>query len=366
MEGRKKFENTKSLEIQKTAKKSKKIKIAAAGGVTGGHLYPNIAVLEEFKRRYDAEILYFCVNAKIEERILPKFHPEFQLFSLDVKGLRRPVFHPENVIRFAKLILNANKVLKKLKEFSPDFVYVSGGYVSYPVAKSAYKLNIPVFVQEQNTLPGKANVTISNFATKIFLAFEEAIERFPKTVRQKIEVTGNPIWVREGRIDLKAPSILVIGGSGGSDFLNKITLEVANEMPDVYFILSTGGKDLGISEIDIPKNVEVKTYIDNIYAYWRSVNAAITRAGATTISELIYFNVPAIVIPWEGSTESHQIVNAKIVEKNGLGIMVRESEYTKEDFVNSLRKLIKNGRELKELENPATKIVDSISKILNI
>lgn len=340
----------------------KRIKIAAAGGVTGGHIYPNIAVLEEFQKRYDIEVLYFCVSEKIEERLLPQVHPEFERYSLEVKGLRRPIFHPENVVRFVRLILNSSKVEQELREFSPDFVYVTGGYVSYPVAKAAKKLRIPVFIQEQNTLPGKANVTISDFAQRVYLAFEEAISRFPERVRDKIEVTGNPIWVREGKAQLPHPSVIVIGGSGGSEFLNKVTLEVASELPDIHFILSTGGKQL---EGTVPKNVEVKNYIENMYAYWRSVDLAITRGGATTISELIYFNVPAIVVPWEGSTESHQIVNAKIIEKEGLGVMLREGEYSKEKMINTIMDLIAKGRVFQERINPSSKIVDSICKVLN-
>ncbi|ABS61069.1 MULTISPECIES: UDP-N-acetylglucosamine--N-acetylmuramyl-(pentapeptide) pyrophosphoryl-undecaprenol N-acetylglucosamine transferase [Fervidobacterium] len=341
----------------------KKLKIAAAGGVTGGHLYPNIAVLEEFQKRYDIEILYFCVSGKIEERLLPVVHPEFKRYTINVKGLRRPVFHPENIIRFSKLISNSKKIQEELKKFSPDFVYVSGGYVSYPVAKAAKRLGIPVFVQEQNTLPGKANIAISKFAKRVFLSFEESIQRFPKKIHNKIEVVGNPIWARDGKVELPHPTVIVIGGSGGSEFLNKITLEIALEMPDVNFILSSGGKKL---DGTVPNNVQVKDYIDNMYAYWRSVDAAITRGGATTISELIYFNVPAIVVPWEGSTESHQILNAKIIEKEQLGVMIRENEYNKEKFVQALRGIINKGRKFEERTNPAIKIVESISSVLGL
>ncbi|MGB9614162.1 MAG: UDP-N-acetylglucosamine--N-acetylmuramyl-(pentapeptide) pyrophosphoryl-undecaprenol N-acetylglucosamine transferase [Fervidobacterium sp.] len=341
----------------------KTLRIAAAGGVTGGHLYPNIAVLEEFQKRYSTEVLYFCVSGKIEERLLPVVHPEFQRYSISVKGLKRPIFHPENVLRYLTLLRNSKDIENELKKFSPDFVYVSGGYISYPVAKAADKLGIPVFVQEQNTLPGKANIAISKFAKRVYLAFEEAVGRFPKNVLNKIEVVGNPIWTRDGKIELVHPSVIVIGGSGGSEFLNNITLEIAQLMPNVHFILSTGGRKLKQA---IPKNVEIKDYIDNMYAYWRSVDAAITRGGATTISELIYFNVPAIVIPWEGSTEAHQITNAGIIEKEGLGVMIREKDYEKEKFIENLRMLINNGRKFEERINPAIKIVDSIAEVLNI
>jgi len=111
---------------------------------------------------------------------------------------------------------------------------------------------------------------------------------------------------------------------------------------------------------NVPPNVELHDYIDNMYAYWRSVDVAITRGGATTISELIHFNVPAVVIPWEGATEGHQVINAKMIENEGLGIMMREMEYSKDALVSTLYELIKKGRKFEERENPAKKIVESI------
>jgi len=345
--------------LEKKIATDRPLKIAVAGGVTGGHFYPNLAVLEEFQKRREIEVLYFCVEGKIEERVLPKFHPEFKRFSVRVKGLRRPIFHPENVLRFSKLVLNSIIIRRELERFSPDFVYVSGGYVSYPVALAGKKLGVPVYVQEQNTIPGKANVTISKFAKKVFVSFEECVEKFPQEVREKIMVTGNPIWAREGKVELVHPTVIVIGGSGGSEFLNKITLDIAKLLPDVHFILSTGGKKV---EGDVPGNVQVVDYIENIYAYWRSVDLAITRAGATTISELIYFNVPAVVVPWEGATESHQVVNAKIIERQGLGVMIRESEYEPDKLAETIKQLLAKGRNFQERENPAKRIVDEIER----
>lgn len=341
----------------------KKLKVAVAGGVTGGHLYPNLAVLEELAKKHDLEVLYFCVEGKIEERLLPKVHPEYRRVSISVKGLRRPIIHPENVFRFFKLRANGIRIKGELREFKPDFIYVSGGYVSYPVALSGKKLGFPVYVQEQNTIPGRANKVISNFAKRVFVAFEESVQHFPESAKSKIAVTGNPVWTREGVAEIRHPTVLVIGGSGGSEFLNRVTIEVARLLPSVNFILSTGGKKLdGV----VPQNVELRDYIENMYAYWRSVDLAITRAGATTISELIHFNVPAIVVPWEGATESHQVINAKIVEKEGLGTMVREGEYTPEKIVGLVRKMLEKGRKFEERENPSKKIVQMIEKDLDL
>lgn len=145
--------------------------------------------------------------------------------------------------------------------------------------------------------------------------------------------------------------------------MNTLALKLAKRMPDVNFILSTGGKKLG--RMDIPKNLEIKSYIENMFAYWRSVDCAITRAGATTISELIHFNVPAIVIPWEGATESHQVVNGEIFAKTGLGKMIRESEVSTDMIEQELRRLISKGRNFSESENPAKKIADEILTIMS-
>ncbi|ODN31403.1 UDP-N-acetylglucosamine--N-acetylmuramyl-(pentapeptide) pyrophosphoryl-undecaprenol N-acetylglucosamine transferase [Fervidobacterium thailandense] len=339
------------------------LRISAAGGVTGGHLYPNLAVLEEFAGRLNTEVLYFCVEGKLEEKLLPVFHPEYKRVSLRVQGLLRPIYHPANVIRILRIISNEGKIKANLKSFRPDFSYVSGGYVSYPVALASKRLGVPVFVQEQNTIPGKSNVAISRFAERIFVAFEESITHFPPEVRNRIVITGNPIWVREGKVELAHPTVLIVGGSGGSEFLNALALELAKRMPDVNFVLSTGGKSLDTA--DLPKNLEVKNYIDNMFAYWRAVDCAITRAGATTISELIHFNVPAIVIPWEGATEGHQVINAKIFEKTGLGKMIRESDASVDKVEWELRHLLLHGRVFSERENPAKKIVDEILRVIS-
>ncbi len=330
------------------------MKIAVAGGVTGGHLYPNIAVLEELQKHELLQVMYFCVSGKLEDRVLPTLHPEYKLVSLKVQGLLRPVFHPENFVRFYRILTLTSFVESKLKEFKPDLVYVSGGYVSYPVARAASNIGIPIYLQEQNVLPGKANLKISKLAKRIFVSFEESKEHFKYT--DKVVVTGNPVWEREGNVELNHPSVIVIGGSGGSEFLNNVAINLAKEMPDVNFILSSGNK---LTDLELPANLKVESYINNMYAYWRSVDCAITRGGATTISELLYYNVPAIVVPWEGSTESHQVLNAKIIEKKNLGYVVREKDFDFSEVKEKIRELLKKGRSNEVSENPA-KIISNI------
>ncbi|MCD6104728.1 MAG: UDP-N-acetylglucosamine--N-acetylmuramyl-(pentapeptide) pyrophosphoryl-undecaprenol N-acetylglucosamine transferase [Thermosipho sp. (in: Bacteria)] len=334
-----------------------KIKVAVAGGVTGGHLYPALSVLENLSKACDIEVLYFTVKGKLEEKVLKKY--EFNTFSLEIQGLKRPLYSLENFSRLIKVLKNKKKVYKKLKEFNPDIVFVTGGYVSYPVGVSAKKLKIPLFIHEQNVIPGLSNLKLSKFAKKIFLSFEDSKKYFPKSVNKKIVVSGNPVRETSKKtFNFEKPTILIVGGSGGSEFLNKLACILSKKLPEYDFILSSGGKSVNCNS----ENLEVLSYISNITDYYQSVSCAITRGGATTVFELLYFDVPSIVIPWEGSTESHQIENAKQIEKYNLGYMIKEKELDVDDLIKKIRLLITKERKFEKKENPAEVIVREILK----
>jgi UDP-N-acetylglucosamine--N-acetylmuramyl-(pentapeptide) pyrophosphoryl-undecaprenol N-acetylglucosamine transferase len=334
-----------------------KIKIAVAGGVTGGHLYPALSVLEKLSRSCDMEVLYLTVKGKLEEKVLKEY--KYSTFSLEIQGLKRPLYSLENFSRIVKMFKNKNKVYKKLKEFKPDVVFVTGGYVSYPVGISAKKLNIPLFIHEQNVIPGLSNLKLSKFAKKIFLSFEDSKKYFSKSVNKKIVVSGNPVREPSKKtLNFVRPTILIVGGSGGSEFLNELACLLSKQLPEYNFILSSGGKSVNCNS----ENLEVLSYINNITDYYQSISCAITRGGATTVFELLYFNVPSIVVPWEGSTESHQIENARQIEKYNLGYMIRESELNIDDLTEKIRLLIKKERSFEKKENPAEIIVREIIK----
>lgn len=327
------------------------IKIAVAGGVTGGHLYPALAVLKELEEYSEIDVLYFTVFGKLEERVLKDYN--YKTVSLNVQGLVRPLYSIENIRRIFK-ILRANRlVYKKLKEFEPDIVFVTGGYVSYPVGVAAKKLNIPLFVQEQNVIPGLSNLKLSKFAKKVFVSFEESKKYFDRDVI----VSGNPILINhKEKLKFNKKTILVVGGSGGSEFLNELACELSERLKDFNFIVSTGGKDLNCKR----DNLTIMSYINNMADYYEAISCAITRGGATTISELLYFDTPAIIIPWEGSTESHQIKNALQIEKNGLGYVIRENEIDIDDLANKVIELASRERKCEKKENPAKIIAKEI------
>lgn len=334
-----------------------KIRVAVAGGVTGGHLYPALSVLENLSKVSEIDVLYFTVKGKLEEKVLKKYN--YNTYSLNIQGLKRPIYAFENFSRIIKILKTNKEVYKELKKFKPDFVFVTGGYVSYPVGISAKKLKIPLFLHEQNVIPGLSNLKLSKYATKIFVSFEDSKKYFPKDVLNKIIVSGNPIREASGKkFDFEKPTILIVGGSGGSEFLNELACVLAEKLNEFNFILSSGGKRVNCKS----KNLKVLPYIDNIVDYYNSVSCAITRGGATTVFELLYYEVPSIVIPWEGSTESHQIENAKQIEKNNLGYVIREKELNIEGLIEKLKILTKRKRKIVKKENPVEIIIRELVK----
>ncbi|ABR30752.1 UDP-N-acetylglucosamine--N-acetylmuramyl-(pentapeptide) pyrophosphoryl-UDP N-acetylglucosamine transferase [Thermosipho melanesiensis] len=329
------------------------IKIAVAGGVTGGHLYPALATLNELQKITPIDVLYFTVKGKLEEKVLKDYN--FKTVSLDVKGLIRPLYSFGNIKRILK-ILNAKNIVKKaLKDFKPDIAFVTGGYVSYPVGVTAKQLGFLLYIHEQNVIPGLTNLKLSKIADKVFVSFESSKKYFER----EVFVSGNPIFIHQKKLlNFDKKTVLIIGGSGGSEFLNELACKLAKKMKDLQFILSTGGKNIKCLE----ENLRAIDYIENMADYYQSVNCAITRGGATTVSELLYFQVPSIVIPWEGATESHQIENAKEIEKGNLGFVVREKDLDLNNLIDKIKILSSRERKIIKKENPATIIAKEIAK----
>jgi UDP-N-acetylglucosamine--N-acetylmuramyl-(pentapeptide) pyrophosphoryl-undecaprenol N-acetylglucosamine transferase len=327
------------------------IKIAVAGGVTGGHLYPALAVLKELEKLTPIDVLYFTVSGKLEEKVLKDYN--YKTVSLKIQGLKRPIYSVENIKRLLKIFKANNLVLRELKKFKPDIVFVTGGYVSYPVGIATKKLKIPLFIQEQNVIPGLANIKLSSFAKKVFVAFEESKKYFQRDV----VVSGNPILIcHKENLNFEKKTILIVGGSGGSEFLNSLACKLSNKLKDYHFILSSGRKEVPCKS----ENLTILDYIENMSDYYSAVSCAITRGGATTVSELIFFDTPSIIIPWEGSTEAHQIENAKQIEKLGLGYVIREKEVNIDEIANKIIELSNRERKGSPKTNPAILIAKEI------
>jgi UDP-N-acetylglucosamine--N-acetylmuramyl-(pentapeptide) pyrophosphoryl-undecaprenol N-acetylglucosamine transferase len=333
------------------------IKVAAAGGGTGGHLYPLLAILETLAKRVDVKVLFFAVKGKIDERVVRKDHPEFETVSIDVRGLLRPLHHPKNLWRTLKIGIATIEVKKHLKRFKPDLVVLTGGYISGVVGLAAKDLGIPIFVHEQNVVPGLAVKVLSQYAKKVFVSFERTRD-YLREWQDKIVVTGCPVRETEKEAPLK-DFVLVLGGSLGSEAINELMEKVYPELQETQFVHSTGSDDW-TERLSAFPNVTALTYIDPVGAYWKKAIASISRAGASTIAEMMYYGVPGILIPWEGSAESHQLENALEAERLGYGIVIREKETSPRKIIESIDKVVKKGKIEKMKENPASKISEEI------
>ncbi|MFW6224909.1 MAG: UDP-N-acetylglucosamine--N-acetylmuramyl-(pentapeptide) pyrophosphoryl-undecaprenol N-acetylglucosamine transferase [Bacteroidota bacterium] len=316
------------------------MKIAVAGGVTGGHIYPAVAVLDYFKKRGDKmEVLYFATPHGLENREIMRLFPEAKIVKLKINGLRRPFYSISNfsvIYNTYRAYLNC---VSELRLFKPDFSFITGGYISVPLGLASKKLNIPNFIHEQNAIAGLANKIIGPKSEKIFISFAESARDFNVNFAHKIKHTGNPVRKTEKKdrrifdyfgINPNNKIIIVAGGSKGSDFINDIMLHVYEMIGNssqykIVFLHSCGDASF-IKKLDKFPFVKAVPFIIDMHKYLAASDASIIRGGATTVAEVIAYGVPSLIIPWSGAAENHQLINAISLEKNGAGFYLEEKE----------------------------------------
>lgn len=361
-----------------------KYKFILSGGGTGGHIYPAIAIANELKSRFpDAEFLFVGAQDKMEMQKVPQ--SGYVIEGLWIAGLQRKLTL-QNAMFPLKLVNSLWKSRKIIKKFKPDVVIGTGGFASGPLLQVANSLNIPTVIQEQNSYPGITNKLLSKKANAICVAYENLERFFPK---DKIVFTGNP--VRQDILDIDSKrsealsyfnldenkkTLLIIGGSLGSrrinqliakeiDFLRNNNLQIFWQCGNLYM---TDYKHFSETE-----NVQVISFIDRMDLIYAAADFVISRAGASSVSELCLVGKPTIFIPSPNVAEDHQTKNAKaIVDKNG-ALLIKESELD-EKFESVFNKLIHDvnlqkslSENMKKLAKPnATKdIVEQIVKLIH-
>lgn len=305
--------------------------LAVAGGGTGGHLFPGLAIAGEFRRR-DAgvRVVYIGVVGKLEERMVPAAGIEFHgLMMSGLKGLS-----PGRKIRGLLLAGRAfGECRRLLARFRPDLLVGTGGYSSGPAALAAWTLGIPVVLQEQNTVPGLTNRLLGRLARKVFLTFEEASAGFPAG---KTMVTGNP--VREEVIggggevgSHEILNILVLGGSRGAAGLNRLVTAALESLGEegrkVRVLHQSGAEDESWVERAYRRSgisAEVRPFISDMRAGYEWSDVVISRAGAGAISELTVNGRPALLVPFPQSAGDHQRKNARWMAERGGALIVEE------------------------------------------
>lgn len=351
------------------------LKFIVSGGGTGGHIYPAIAIANELKSRFpDAEFLFVGAQDKMEMQKVPQ--AGYAIKGLWIAGLQRKLTL-QNLLFPVKLISSLWKSRAIIKGFKPDVVVGTGGFASGPLLQMANSLNIPTVIQEQNSFPGITNKLLSKKANRICVAYENLERFFPK---DKMILTGNP--VRQDLIDIESKreeaikyfnlyaskkTLLVLGGSLGARKVNQL---IEKELPlfdslNVQIIWQCGkfyfdqyNKYNTSTNQQPTTNIQVFAFIDRMDLVYAAADFVISRAGASSVSELSIVGKPVIFIPSPNVAEDHQTKNAKsIVDRNG-ALMLKEGELD-EKFKSVFGDLFAN-------ENLQKQLSDNIKKLAKI
>jgi len=358
------------------------LKILISGGGTGGHIYPGISLAREFKARdNENDILFVGTNRGLETKIIP--HEGFEIKTINARGIERKLClnSIKAVFIFFISLVQSFKILKK---YQPDCVIGTGGYVSGSVVLMASFLRIPIFIHEQNAIPGITNKLLSCFAIKTFISFKQSGKYFK--YKERLFFSGNPIrlWkinqitednYRKFRLNSSKKTILVIGGSKGaatinSAVINGIKLLQENFRNEWQVLLVSGEEDYNTvnSHISIDDSyLRVMPYIYEMSTAYRIADIIICRAGATTLAEVSAYGIPSIIIPYPFATDNHQEVNARIFEKNGAAMVILDKELTGKKLASVLSFVIDNDNQLNIMAEKSKNIgrTDAAEKIIN-
>ncbi len=361
------------------------------GGGTGGHIYPALAIANEIRDRHkDAEILYVGTKKGLESELVPREGLNFK--TIRVKGLPRKL-NADAFKALKELALGIRDASKIIKEFNPDIVIGTGGYVCGPVVYIASKKGIPTVIHEQNAFPGITNKILSRYVDRVLVTFEESKKYFKK--QEKIILTGNPIRKsivnvdrKKAYFDLKInpniPFILSFGGSGGQNKLNEAMLKVIEEFANNEFIQIvhvTGNRfyedfnhKLKSKNLYLKDNIRIMPYLYKMPEALNIADLVVTSAGAITLAEISAVGVASILIPKGYTAENHQEHNARVFADKGASSLILEKDLTGELLYKTIKELIEDRKKLSEMGrkskmlgevNATEKIVDIICELID-
>ena len=359
-------------------------KIILSGGGTGGHIYPAIAIANALKARFPkSEFLFVGAKDKMEMQKVPQ--AGYSIIGLWISGIQRRLTF-KNVLFPVKLVMSLFRSMAILNSFKPDVVIGTGGFASGPLLQVAAMKGVPTLIQEQNSFPGITNKLLSKKVTKVCVAYEGLERFFPK---EKLILTGNP--VRQDVVDLEGKSaeantffsldphkktLLVLGGSLGARRINQLVeskLDYLKKL-DIQLIWQCGKLyEEDYSRYNSNANVQVHTFLNRMDLAYASADVIISRAGASSVSELCVVGKPVIFIPSPNVSEDHQTKNASAVSGKGAALLIREQDL-ESNFESQFSALISSESTQLELsaaikqlalKNATQSIVDEIEKLLH-
>jgi len=311
--------------------------ILMAGGGTGGHLFPALAIADEVKKQNPKAVFLFAgTRDKIEARVVPQ--RGYKFVTIWISGFHRSL-RLQNLLFPVKIVVALIQSFFLIKEFRPDVVVGTGGYVCGPVLFVASLLGIPTVVHESNSYPGITTRLLSGRATRVFTAFE-ATNRWLKRT-DNVELVGTP--TREALdnvsrqsafkffgLDEKKQTVLVFGGSLGATSVNRVMVQVVDNLVarGVQFIWQTGEDDYSDLNSRMPgKSIGwIGAFIDRMDYAYAAADIVVSRSGATTIAELTRLGKPAILVPYPFAAADHQTMNARTIAEQGAAAIVADKD----------------------------------------
>lgn len=333
------------------------MKIMISGGGTGGHIYPALALLDTLKQRHpDLEVLYIGTENGLEADLVPRAGVPFK--SIRIAGLKRSL-SLDNVKTAYWFVQSVLTLRKEMKTFRPDVVIGTGGFVSGPVVFTAQQLGIPTILHEQNSIPGLTNKFLSKKADRVALSFAGSESQFPDA---NVRVIGNPrgsevlkTTVNEAAVRAEygidaRPIVLIYGGSRGAEAINRAVIEaipeLAAEPVNVLYVTGNVHYDNVVATAPKADNVHVLPYVYDMPELLACASLVVSRAGASTISELTALGLPSILIPSPYVTADHQTKNASALVESGAAELIKEGDLTGETLVRSIRHVLNHHDEM--------------------
>lgn len=343
------------------------MRIIVSGGGTGGHIYPAVTLIRALQGlREDTDVLYVGTAAGLESDIIPKEGLPFK--TVDIRGFERKLSlkNVKTACLAAKSVWQARQVVK---EFRPDAVIGTGGYVCGPVLLAASLMGVPALIQEQNVFAGITNKILARFVDKIAVGYEDAARHFPA---EKVIFTGNPIRRevmtadrRESMavfgLDSDKMTVLVSGGSRGARSINRAMLEVYKHFRgsgSVQFLHVTGKNEYDDIAGKLHKqginaagtgNIMVKPYLYDMPKALALADLAVFRAGAVGLAELTARGIPAILIPYPYAAENHQEYNAMAMQRRGAAMMIKDCDLKGSLLIAKIEALTKDRERLEQM-----------------
>ena len=357
------------------------MRILVSGGGTGGHIYPALALIDEAKKKDPTtKVLYVGTNRGLESRIVPDAGIDFK--TIEIQGFKRSLSleNFKTVYLFLKSIHESKKIIK---EFKPDIVVGTGGYVCGSVVFAASQMHIPTVIHEQNSVAGVTNKFLSHFVDKVAICFDDVRSNFPEN---KIVFTGNPraqqVAHMENKKRLKEyglkdnyPTVLIFGGSRGAEGINQAALDAASKFKDQpYQVLFVTGQ-VHYDEIkkqaaqkEIPANMIIQPYISNMPEILPEIDLIVGRAGATSLAEITALGIPSILIPSPYVTADHQTKNAMSLVNKNAAKMITEKELTGAKLADAVDQLMNDSAQRSEMAKNASDagVRDAADRLYNV